>query len=480
MIIGRENEISKLQGLFTTDQSEFVAVYGRRRVGKTFLIREAFNYDFVFQHTGTYGATRKQQLSDFRDSLYNAGVKKCSMPKTWSEAFALLWDFLRTMPVEEKKKVIFIDELPWMDTPKSNFVRALDHFWNAWATTRKDLILVICGSATSWIIDNVVMNYGGLHNRLTCKVHLQPFCLKECKEYCESKNLGYTEKQILEAYMAFGGIPYYWSFLKKGQSVAQNFDRIFFQPGGELDREFDALYASLFKRPQCHIAIITALAKKKYGLSREEVLKVSKLSDNSDFSKAIQELEQCGFIRKYTTIGKKNKDSIYQLIDNYTLFYFDFICENVNRDEHFWTSQVSTSLHYGWAGRAFECVCMQHINQIKESLGFSAVISSVHAWHFKGKTDPASGKTIRKGAQIDLLIDRNDDTINMCEIKFTQTPYTITKEEDERIRNRKETFIHETGTAKSVLVTMITSYGLTPGGYTDDIHCQLTMKDLFR
>lgn len=480
MIIGRQNEIAKLQGLFSSDESQFVAVYGRRRVGKTFLIREAYNYDFVFQHTGTYGATRKQQLSEFRESLYNAGMHKCAMPKTWSEAFALLWDFLKVMPVEDKKKVIFIDELPWMDTPKSNFVRALDHFWNAWATTRKDIILVICGSATSWIIDNVIMNYGGLHNRLTCKVHLQPFCLKECKEYCEAKNLGYKDRQILEAYMALGGIPYYWSFLKKGQSVAQNFDRIFFQPGGELVQEFDALYASLFKKPRRHIAIITALAKKKCGLSREDILKASKLTDNTDFSKALQELDQCGFIRKYTAIGKKNKQSSYQLIDNYTLFYFDFISENTNGDEHFWTSQASTSVHYNWAGRAFERVCLQHINQIKEALGFSAVVSSVHSWTYKGEKDPTTGKTLRKGAQIDLLIDRNDDTINLCEMKFTNAPYIITEQEDERIRNRRDTFIRETETEKTVLITMITSFGLASGGYADDIHCQLTMADLFR
>ena len=211
MIIGREKEIATLQGLLTADESQFVAVYGRRRVGKTFLIREAYNYDFVFQHTGTYGATRQQQLSDFRESLYNAGMGKCAMPKTWSDAFNLLWDFLKQMPVDGKKKVIFIDELPWMDTPKSNFVRSLDHFWNAWATTRKDIILVVCGSATSWIIDNVIMNYGGLHNRLTCKVHLQPFCLRECRQYCEAKNLGYKDRQVLEAYMALGGIPYYWT-----------------------------------------------------------------------------------------------------------------------------------------------------------------------------------------------------------------------------------------------------------------------------
>ena len=324
------------------------------------------------------------------------------------------------------------------------------------------------------------MNYGGLHNRLTCKVHLQPFCLRECQQYCESKNLGYKDRQILEAYMALGGIPYYWSFLKKGQSVAQNFDRMFFQMGGELSQEFDALYASLFKKPRRHIAIITALAKKKSGLLREEVLKTSKLTDNTDFSKALQELEQCGFIRKYTTIGKKNKDAIYQLIDNYTLFYFDFILENVNGDEHFCTSQAGSSIHAGWAGRAFERVCMQHVSQIKDALGFSAVVSSVHSWSYKGEKDPVSGKTIHKGAQIDLLIDRNDDTINLCEMKYTNAEYTITEEEDEKIRNRKEAFVRETETEKTVLLTMITSFGLTPGGYSNDIHCQLTMADLFR
>ena len=324
------------------------------------------------------------------------------------------------------------------------------------------------------------MNYGGLHNRLTCKVLLQPFTLRECKLYCEAKNLDYKDRQILEAYMALGGIPYYWSFLKKGMSVAQNFDRIFFQPGGELTQEFDALYASLFKKPRCHIAIITALAKKKQGLLREELLKASKLTDNADFSKALQELEQCGFIRKFTAIGKKTRDATFQLIDNYTLFYFDFISENTNGDEHFWSSSAGSSIHYGWAGRAFERVCMQHVNQIKAALGFSAVVSSVHSWSYKGTKDPATGKTLTKGAQIDMLIDRNDDTINLCEMKYTNAPYVITEEEDNRIRNRRETFVRETGTEKTVLITMITSFGLAPGGYSDDIQCQLTMADLFR
>lgn len=475
MIVGREKEIEFLKGLLEEEESQFVAIYGRRRVGKTFLIREAFNYSFAFQHTGIYGASLKEQLSEFTESLYSAGMRKVKeLPSNWNEAFHLLERFIEKSKDTQKKKIIFIDEMPWMDTHKSNFVRSLDHFWNSWATARKDIILIICGSATSWIINNIIMNYGGLHNRLTNQIFLEPFSLRECQEFCEKRKLGYTERQILEAYMALGGIPYYWSFLKRGQSVAQNFDRMFFSERGELTQEFNALYASLFKRPTTHISIITALASKKMGMLRKDILDATGLSDNTTFSNALQELEQCGFIRKFMPIGGKSKNAIYQLMDNYTLFYFDFIKKNTNQDEHYWTANMDTTIHNGWAGRAFERVCIQHIKQIKTALGFAAVISTAHSWVYKPKD------LSEKGVQIDLLIDRNDQTINLCEMKYTNAPYTISEEEDMKIRNRKAVFIKETGTNKSILITMITTYGLTPGGYADDIHCQVTMKDLFR
>lgn len=479
MLIGRNKEVQLLRELMFASESQFVAVYGRRRVGKTYLIREAFNYQFTFQHTGTYNAPMKEQLKEFRESLYKAGMKRSAMPKTWNDAFHLLENYISELP-EDGKKVIFIDELPWMDTHKSNFVRSLDRFWNGWATTRQDIILIICGSATSWIIDNVIMNYGGLHNRLTNHIFIEPFCLRECKEYCEWKGLGYTENQILEAYMALGGIPYYWSFLRKGQSVAQNFDRMFFSQRGELKHEFDALYASLFRSPKTHIAVILALAKRKMGMLREDILRTSKLQDNSTFSTTLKELEQCGFIRKYTSIGKKNKQSVYQLLDNYTLFYFDFISANTNGDEHFWTSQLNTTVHNGWAGRAFERVCIQHLPQIKAALGFSGIISSAHSWVYRPDRTSDTEDLNETGVQIDLLIDRNDQTINLCEMKYSSATYTISQEEDMRIRNRKATFIRKTETGKAVMVTMITTYGLTPGGYSNDIPCQVTMADLFK
>ena len=464
MLIGREKEKDILLKALESEQSEFIAVYGRRRVGKTFLIRETFNYSFSFQHTGILDASMKEQLSEFRQSLYRHGMPKKAMPKTWNDAFHLLEDFLNTLP--EGKKVVFIDELPWMDTVRSNFIRALDHFWNNWATARRDIVLIVCGSATSWIIDNIVMNYGGLHNRLTKKIHLHPFTLHECELFCQSQNLGYKRNLIMEAYMALGGIPYYWSFLEKGLSVAQNFDRMFFNEDGEMASEYDALYASLFKNPNVHISIINTLSTKKVGMTRAELIEKSKQSDNEHFSKALKELEQCGFIRKYTCLGKKTKNAMFQLMDNYTLFYFQFVKKNENGDRNFWTSMYNSPLHNAWSGLAFERVCLQHLEQIKKALGFGAVISTAHSW-----TSP--------GAQIGLLIDRSDDFINVCEMKYAKGKYALASEELAKMQNRVNVLQRETETPKSIILTLITSNGVTSGSDTHTIHSMLTMDDLF-
>lgn len=472
MIIGRKKERQLLLSLLESQQSEFVAVYGRRRVGKTFLVRETFKGRFVFQHTGILDAPLDEQLSEFRESLYEAGLGESPLPKTWNEAFRLLRRLIVSKDTAEKK-IIFIDELPWLDTVRSNFIRALDHFWNGWATTRNDIILIVCGSATSWIIENIVMNYGGLHNRLTRQIHLKPFTLGECEEYCDFLKLGFVRKQVLEGYMIMGGVPYYWSFMQKGQSLSQNIDRMFFAEDGELVHEFDALYASLFRNPKIHIAIIEVLARKKSGMLRSEIVEKTHCPDNDRMSKALKELEQCSFIRRYTFIGKKKKDALYQLIDNFTLFYYNFVQHNVNGDGCFWTSQLRTSLHDSWAGLAFERVCLLHLDQIKKSLGFSAVISTAHSWHYMPKEKD------EKGVQIDLLIDRSDDVINLCEIKYAQDLYTISAEEYERIRHRMAVFKTQTDTKKAIHITYITTYGLSEGGYSGEVQSQVTMDGLF-
>ena len=473
MLIGREKEQTLLRELLRSNQSEFVAIYGRRRVGKTFLVRETFNYQFAFQHTGILDANLSDQLTEFRESLYAAGLPKSPKPKTWGDAFRLLQRLLASLP--DGKKVVFIDELPWMDTPKSNFIRALDHFWNGWATTRKDIILIVCGSATSWIIDNIVMNYGGLHDRVTRQIQLRPFSLHECELYSKERKLDFTRRQILETYMVMGGIPYYWSFLRPGLSVTQNIDRMFFEEDGEMVHEYDALYASLFRRPKTHIAIVNALAVRRGGLLREEILAASSLSDNETFSKALQELEQCGFIRKYTMIGNKKKGTMYQLMDNYTLFWFKFIGENTRGETHFWTSSLDTGVYDAWVGLAFERVCLQHLEQIKKAMGLTVVVSTAHSWNWKSPKESNDPEV-----QIDLLIDRNDDVINLCEMKYSKSPYPLSSEELAKMEYRKTVFKRETRTQKRVVLSMITTFGLTDNANAADVPVKLTMDDLFQ
>lgn len=473
MIIGREKEQHDLLRLLEQEEPQFCVVYGRRRVGKTFLVRETFANRFAFQHTGLANAGKSDQLREFRESLRAAGMQHPKTPKSWYEAFGLLQEHLSTLSAG--KKVIFIDELSWLDTPKSNFISALEHFWNGWATARneKDIVLIVCGSATSWLVNKIVKNRGGLHNRLTMKIYVQPFTLQECQQYAEHLRLEFSKRDLLEAYMVMGGIPYYWSFLRRGMSLAQNIDRLFFSMDAPLSDEYDALYASLFRNPAPHIAIITALAKKNSGMLRKELLDATHFADNTTFSQAMQELEQCNFIRRYLAFGKKERDTVYQLMDNYTLFYFRFIAENHHHDEYYWSHSIDTQQHTAWAGFAFERVCLWHLPQMKRALGIDGVITSAQSWQTKA-TDEHSG------AQIDLLIDRNDNIINLCEMKFCNTEYAITQQEDAKLRNRKEIFKMGTGTRKSVHLTMVTTYGVRHNAYWNNIQSEITMEDLFR
>ena len=471
MLIGRNKEREELLGLLDKDESQFCAVYGRRRVGKTYLIKETFENHFAFYHTGVANAPKKEQLGEFRESLRQAGLKRCKMPRTWFEAFHLLADLLKQSP--DKKKVVFLDELPWMDTPKSQFVSALEHFWNGWANMRNDIVLIVCGSATSWIIKKIIRDHGGLHNRLTDQIYLRPFNLHECELYAKSLQINMTRKDLAEAYMILGGIPYYWSLLRRSESLAQNVDRLFFTENSRLGNEFEALYASLFKKPKSYIEIVTALATKKAGMTRKELLENTGLNDNSIFVRALEELEQCNFIRKYQIIGKKQRDALYQLMDNFTLFYFRYLTSNTKNDNHFWTNNLPTQLHATWAGLAFERVCLWHLPQIKEALGIGGVISSVQSWHTEATDE-------HEGAQIDLLIDRNDGVVNLCEMKFSDDVYSIDNEEDSKLRRRKKVFKQVTKIRKAIHTTMITTYGVSHNAYWNNIQSEVNLDDLFK
>ena len=469
-MIGRTDEQRRLLEAYNSEYSEFVVVYGRRRVGKTFLVREQFNYNFTFQHTGLARKNTREQLQSFQQSLRRQGYKRAPLPGNWIEAFDMLKDLIEWS--EDKRKVVFIDEMPWIDAPRSSFMPALENFWNGFASARKDVLLIACGSATSWIVNKLLKNKQGLHNRVTCRIHLQPFTLNECEQYANECKLALNRKQLMEGYMTLGGIPYYWSLLDKSKSLALNIDKLFFSKDGELRGEYDELYASLFNHPEKYITVIETLGKKRLGLTREEIIREGKLESNGQLTTILEDLENCGFIRKYNMIGMKNKSALYQLTDFYTLFYFRFIQNNPVNDEHFWSKSIGTGEYNNWCGLAFERVCLMHSQQIKKRLGISGIISSEYAWWVDNK----EGK---RGAQIDLLIDRNDGVINLCEMKYTKMPFHIDADYYATLQYKRSRFIETTHTRKAVHLTMVSAQGLQRNAYADDIQSQITADDLF-
>lgn len=471
MFIGRKKELQLLHEIQNDDSSHFLAIYGRRRVGKTFLIREAFDYRFAFQHAGLSDSGMKGQIFAFVSSLKDAGYEVKKQPKNWLEAFEYLKDLIRKS--SEKKKIIFIDELSWMDTPKCDLMVALENFWNGFASARKDIVLIVCASATSWMLSKVVHNKGGLYNRLTEQIHLRTFCLGECEEYVKNSGLAFNRNQILQYYMIFGGVPYYWGFLKKGLSLSQNIDRILFEKDAPLRDEFKYLYASVFKKPENYVKIIEALGTKKVGMTREGIINAAKISNSGDLTTKLEELESCGFIRKYYAFGMKKKNAIYQLMDCFTLFYFKFL-KSQPTDEHFWTNQINTPLVNTWMGLAFERVCMEHIEQIKVKLGISGVLTEVNSWYCKADLDNGVF-----GSQIDMLIVRKDQVINLCEMKYSQSEYTITEKVDRNIRNKINDLITVSGTKYAIYPTIITTYGLVENSYSQEVQSVVTIDDLF-
>lgn len=471
-MVGREQESKCLLEATERDEAQLVVVYGRRRVGKTYLVRETFGGKFYFEHAGVAKGTMRDQLDAFRDSLLRHGATGIPELDNWREAFLALESFIKAGGAR-RKKVVFIDELPWMDTPKSGFVKWFESFWNGWCSSRKDVVLVICGSASSWIVKNVFRNRGGLHNRVTEQIYLEPFSLRECREMCRGRGLSLTDEDIAELYMVFGGIPFYWSLLKKGLSAAQNIDGLLFARNGKLRDEFNDLYSSLFGENPAYVGIARALSKVKSGVEKGEILKSIGLEKGGNAKRYLDDLERCGFIRKYTAFGKKSRDAQYQLIDNLTLFHLKFIDGESNPDEHFWSHSTLSPALNAWRGLAFERVCLQHISQIKSALGISGVLTKVFSWRH------APDEVYPDGAQIDLLIERADRVVNVCEMKYSKDPFAITKAYDRELRSKIGTFAAIAAGRRSVHLTMITSSGLVHNAYWNYVQSEVTLADLF-
>ncbi|GHU68813.1 hypothetical protein AGMMS49983_21750 [Clostridia bacterium] len=467
-IIGRSEEIKILEKYAKSNKPEFLVVYGRRRIGKTYLIREFFDGRFCFHYTGYTKVDDQTQLERFSAALCQYGEKEYALPQNWHEAFDQLAALIRGSSVPGKK-VIFLDELPWMDADGSGFLPAFEHFWNGWGAGRKDLLLIVCGSASTWIIHNIVNNTGGLHNRVTRQIYLRPFTLKECETFFKRNGIIMTRYQILECYMIFGGVPYYLSLLDSSLSLVQNIDRLCFARNAPLRNEYHNLYSSLFKNAENHILVIAALAKKTAGLTRADIVGATKLNNGGYLTKILGELELSDFIRSYRSFPKKKRDQVYQLIDFFTLFYLKFMEDS--SDEHFWSTTMESGMRRAWSGYSFELVCLAHIAQIKSALGISGIHTDVSSWRSK-TSDP--------GAQIDLVIDRADQVIDLCEMKYSNEMYPIDKAYDKKLRIKRSAFAEETKTRKALHQLMVTTYGLMPNAHKGNVQSEITMEDLFR
>ena len=471
MFVAREKELQILREAAESDESQFIAVYGRRRVGKTLLVREAFKDSFTFQHAGMARGSKAEQLFAFCSSLRESGLERFGKPSNWLEAFELLKELIRSS--QDARKVIFIDELSWMDTPKCDLMKALEWFWNGWASARKDVVLIVCASATSWMLDKVVHNKGGLYNRLNRQIRLAPFTLRECEALAIASGIEMNRHQILECYMILGGVPHYWRLMQRGLSLSQAIDGLFFADGAPLAHEYDYLFSSLFKRPRDYMRIVEALSGRKSGLTRDEIAEALGIGSSGTLTKRLEELESCGFIRKYSAFGKKSRDGLYQLVDNFTLFHHKFL-KDLGQDERFWSHSTNTPARNSWCGLAFERVCLEHVPEIKRALGISGVQSSVSSWACKRDDDRGVN-----GSQIDLLIARKDQVVNICEMKFSTGDYALTRSAEESLRNKVNDFRAVTGSRSAIHPVLVTTYGLKRNSYSSAFQAVVTAEELF-
>lgn len=466
-IIGRKPEVELLQSTLNSGKSELIAVYGRRRVGKTFLIRECYKQNIFFEVTGLFNGTMNDQIRNFTKEIFKIkGNNQQQIPANWLDAFTLLEDKINKLR-SKKKKVIFIDEFPWMATARSKFLMAFENFWNHYCTKRNDLIVVICGSAASYMVQKIINNKGGLHNRITQKMRLLPFNLSETDLFLKNKGIRYTKYDIVQLYMAIGGIPHYLDKIEKGLSVAQNIDRLCFEKDGVLSDEFDRLFRSLFDNSEKYLSIVKTLANCNKGITRQELIDKSGISGGGDFSWKLTELTESGFVSESPFYKNKKQLSLYRLSDEYSKFYLKFIQNNKGNGSGTWQRLFKSQSYASWSGFGFENLCLKHIQQIKRSLRIDAVYSLNSSW-------------FNKNAQIDMLIDRDDNIINICEMKFYSTLYTIDKKSYQSLRNRIQEFQRETGTRKNVFLTMITSYGIKENEYSHElVQNSLKLDSLF-
>ena len=473
-LVGRIQEKKILENALASSGAELIAVYGRRRIGKTFLIRSVYEKYIRFEFTGVHNATMQEQLQGFSFALKKAinSPVDIAVPKNWVAAFHALESFLEPV-IKKEKAVIFFDEFPWIHTQKSNFLTAFEHFWNTWASKHSKLTVVICGSAASWMINNIVNNKGGLHNRVSIRIRLLPFTLAETQAYFKSRSVKLDHYQLLQLYMAMGGVPQYLKAVQPGESATQAIDRLFFTKHGALKDEFKILYESLFDNAAHHIDVIRLLYAMGKGMTRNEIINSSSLSSGGTTTKVLNELEESGFIASYIPFDKTSKEVVYRLTDEYSLFYLKFAERSRATGAGTWLRLSESNSFKSWSGYAFEAICLKHLPQIKKALQIETIYTEESVWrHVPGKGQP--------GAQIDLLLDRRDRCINICEMKFATDEFTINKKYAEELEQKQKVFVDKTKTKKTIFLTMITTYGVAKNNYYKNlVQSEVKMDALF-
>jgi len=458
-LIGREAEIQILNDALASPNAELIAVYGRRRVGKTWLIRTIYEKRLFFEFTGLKDATLAGQLENFSLTLSSTFRLPFAIPKppNWLHAFRLLIQMMEAQP-STQKRVVFLDEFPWMDTPKSGFLAAFDHFWNSWASKQANLVVVICGSAAAWMIQNIVKNRGGLHNRITQRIRLLPFNLYETDKFLRNQRVRLDHYQVLQLFMVTGGVPQYLKDIKPGESVAQAVDRLCFTKDGSLRDEFDNLYTALFENADKHVAVVRALASKPGGMTRKEIMVACRLSSGGSLTKMLDELLESGFVATYIPFGKNVKEAIFKLSDEYSIFYLKFIENSKSPGEGTWVQKSASVSWRSWSALAFEHICLKHVPQIKKALGISGIYTEQSILR-------DANKDAERGVQIDLLIDRQDNCINIIEVKFLNAEFTIDKKYAEELEHKRRVFAKKTDTKKTIFLTMLTTFGVKKNNY---------------
>lgn len=475
-MIGREQEARELNRLYDSGRSELVAIYGRRRVGKTYLVDEVFSGRITFRHAGLSPTDEnakgllQAQLNHFYNSLDLHGMEPQEKPGNWLDAFLMLEKFLQKID-DGSRQLVFLDELPWLDSPRSGFLRAFEGFWNTWGCHRKNLMVVVCGSANSWVLDKLINNHGGLYGRVTHEIKLSAFTLRECEEFYRSKHVPFSRYDIVQSYMIFGGIPYYLGYMDESLSLAQNVDRLFFSRDGVLRNEYDRLFDSVFTNPTAIKAIVRLLYSRNAGYTRKEITEKLAVTDGGTLSKHLNALLSSDFVVKYVPFGYSKRDEHYKLVDPFCLFYLHFVQGQTRSNERFWQQNVTAQPVVTWRGFAFENVCFNHVSQVKSALGVSGVISSSSAWSKKGDDE--------EGMQIDLLIQRADNVVNMCEMKFTSEDYSVDKKYYRTLLSRSERVREMVSPKASVHSTLITTFGLKHNEYSGAFSNVVTMDDLF-